>query len=468
MTRGIVAAVLLLGATAVPGAAADGAPIAVTPAVGEVSVLPGAPVTESVTLTNSATEALTVLAAVGDVSPSGDGFELRTPGSTADSAAAWVTVTPSSVTLEPGGSAIATVTVRAPKGSLFGEHAAGVLFSAGRQAQALHTVLATVAGGGLRREARVASIEMPAFETRDRILFRISVDNTGNTHAVVRGTITIRDWLRRSDTSIEIPTLYAMPGRTSRFVLEWKDPPPILLARATAHVSLRYESPSGPAVAQSVTTTGVAIVYWALALLVALVLLVIRLLIGLFGRRRRRAGRARRERAAGRIPAGPKPTTGADLPPPVPGAPVRAGRSAWAGEPLHNAAAGAIAVRRTHAAIALLREGAGRSGVRADVAVGLLRGVQDLPEVRREVEAAYEDAVQRKAAGEAGALALGLAVVDSPHAPEALLRAYAKSDRVLAARLRRALAACDPADLRSNPDLLEALPRARRETLPAG
>jgi hypothetical protein len=114
----------------------------------------------------------------------------------------------------------------------------------------------------------------------------------------------------------------------------------------------------------------------------------------------------------------------------------------------------------------MLRAGAGESGVRVDVAIGLLRSVEDIPEVLGEVEGAYADAVRRRATKEAAALSLALMVVDSVEAPEALLRAYARADRVLAARLRKALTACDPADLRAHHELLDALPPNRRQTLP--
>lgn len=459
--RGVVGAGILLAGFAVPVQAQRAAAMSVSPAVAEVSVGPGSSITQTVTIANGSAQTLSVLPAVGDVIPHGHGFRLQSSGSTADSAAAWVTVTPSQVDIAAGSSAIVTVSVRAPAGAPPGEHSAGVLFSAG-DVQALHTLLITVTGAGLRRELSVDSIAMPTFETRGNVVFRLTVTNSGNTHAVLQGSIRVRDRLRKSDTNIAIPTLYAMPQRTTTYLIEWGNPPPILLAQARAVVSYRFESPSGPGGASGASTTGTVWVFWALALAVALLLLIVRLLFGLGSRRRKRT---RRERAA-RIASASKPTTGADLLHAAPA--VRSGRSAWEGEPLHTSAAGAIAVRRANAAIRLLKQGAGKSGVRPDVAIGLLRSVEDLPEVRRAVEAAYEEVMARNSIKEAAALSLALSVVESPHAPEALLRAYAKADRVLAARIRRALAQCDPADLRSLPDLLDALPQSRRDALPVG
>ncbi len=129
---------------------------------------------------------------------------------------------------------------------------------------------------------------------------------------------------------------------------------------------------------------------------------------------------------------------------------------------------GSMALRRARTAIRMLEQGAGQSGVRVDVAMGLLRSVQAVAEVRTAVEAAYGEAIRKRSSRSAAGLALALQAVDSSEAPAALLRGYARADTVLASRLRRALMECDPADLRAQDELLEALPRSRRQALQIG
>jgi hypothetical protein len=125
----------------------------------------------------------------------------------------------------------------------------------------------------------------------------------------------------------------------------------------------------------------------------------------------------------------------------------------------------AAALRRARTAIDMLREGAGRTGVRVEVALGLLRTVRNSPTVREAVESAYADAAARRAHREWIPLALAMHEVGAAEAAEALLLAYARADRVLAARIRRALAECDPADVRAHRDLIDALPIGRRQNL---
>ena len=139
-------------------------------------------------------------------------------------------------------------------------------------------------------------------------------------------------------------------------------------------------------------------------------------------------------------------------------------RSAWEVAPPRTT--GALAVRRARTALRMLAAGAGTTGVRVEVALGLLRSVREAPGVADEVEAAYADAARRGAVKETAALSLALQEVDSADAAAALLRGYAKADKVLAARLKKALSQCDPADLRVHPDLLDALPIGRRSSLP--
>jgi hypothetical protein len=466
-SRGLVVlglAVSLATAPAAP-AAAKVEPLVITPPVAELSIDPGRAVTETVNVTNNTGARAHIVAAVGDVIPSDDGgFTIRPASSTPESAASWVSTSPSSVDVEAGASALVTLSIRAPAAEPVGGHYAGVLFSIEGGPDALHTMLIEVTGPGIVRSAKLLGLSMPRVEINGRVPFKIQVQNTGNTFVGFQGTISIHDRLRKSDTTISFRRFYALPGRTATITISWLNPPPIVWARATANVTTTF---AGGAVGDraDARATGLIIIWWAVAIVVALVLIVLRLLTGLFGRRRREDRRARHERrmaARAAEEAARRPAAAAELPAPLGGPPRR---SAW-DEHAHSPTAGAIALRRARAALRMLRAGAGESGVRVDVAIGLLRSVEDIPEVLGEVEGAYADAVRRRATKEAAALSLALMVVDSVEAPEALLRAYARADRVLAARLRKALTACDPADLRAHHELLDALPPNRRQTLP--
>jgi hypothetical protein len=123
------------------------------------------------------------------------------------------------------------------------------------------------------------------------------------------------------------------------------------------------------------------------------------------------------------------------------------------------------AVRRAGVAIGLLAEGAGQSGARVEVGLDVLRSIEVDPEVVRLTEEAYTRALRHNDVPALAPLALGLDVVGSRMAPEALLRAYGSASGALAVQLLDALKACDPDDLRAHRNLFLALPKERRQAL---
>lgn len=471
----MIAALLAASTVAVPAAVsrAAGPSLSVAPAVGEIAMSAGQTVTESVTVTNRSDTSVEVIAAVGDIVQSDDGsFAVRQPQSQPDSAAGWVTVTPGTLTLERGASNIVTVSINAPVGEVVGGHYAGVLFSAEGQ-RVLHSILIELQGEGIAAQGRVLGITMPRIEATGRVPFRIQVQNVGNTHLALQGTIEVQDRVRNTRIArIPVPKFYVLPGKTSGALVIWRDPPIFAPVMASAELALAGAPPEAVGGRVMAETTGLVIVWWLLSIAGALVLLLLRLFWGLISPRRRRARRERRERRRAAQPVAAPAPAPAPLPGPAPSRVAAAvgsqTKSVWVAPQRTQTTTNGIALRRASAALRLLREGAGRSGVRVDVAVGLLRTVEDIPAVRGEIEAAYGDAVGRRAYHETATIALALVVVDSVEAPAALLRAYARADSVLAARLRRALAQVDPADIRSHPDLIEALPPARKQALPVG
>lgn len=104
----------------------------------------------------------------------------------------------------------------------------------------------------------------------------------------------------------------------------------------------------------------------------------------------------------------------------------------------------------------------GETGAILDAGLDLLYSVRSEPSVIEHLEEQYAGMRNRR---KLGPIALALFAVDSSIAPEALLDAYGSATKVVADRIRRALLACDPADVRRHRDLLSALPPARRDSL---
>jgi hypothetical protein len=467
---GIVAAALIAAGIAVPSAAQSNASagLVVSPPVAELTILPGRTIRDQVTVQNRTDATLKVFVTTGDIEPSGSGFVSRPTGTTgSDSAAPWIVLSPSEFELSPGTTTTVTATIRAPVDTPVGGHFAGIQFattittSVGTTStEALHAVLLEVPGQGLTRAGRLVDVTMPKFEINGRVPIRIRVENSGDTHLKIEGLIIVRDRLRRRTVAtLQVPVFYVLPGTTGAQTVVWRDPPLFAVPRAQVHVDLLSLCTGEGARACEGAANGFIVHWWVIAGF-AVFLLVLRLLIGVFGFRRRRAER-RRERKA--PPGGRRAYE-----PPAAAGSGPAARSPGASWDQKVAVAGSLALRRARTALGMLRQGAGETGVRVEVALGLLRSVRDASEVAAEVERAYRDAVVKRSQRESAALALALHEIDSPHAAEALLLGYAKADRVLALRLKRALAECDPADLRAHRDLLDALPASRRQALPVG
>ena len=134
-----------------------------------------------------------------------------------------------------------------------------------------------------------------------------------------------------------------------------------------------------------------------------------------------------------------------------------------AGVPSSRPSGPQAARRRIKAAVDMLSAGSGRSSERLDVAVQLLASAGG--DVAGAVEESFESAAAAGRAGAMGSLALALALLDSPKAPEALLRAYAVAPRANVPALREAIKACDRDALRAQAELLDALPQDRRASL---
>ncbi|HVL90363.1 MAG TPA: hypothetical protein VM841_09030, partial [Actinomycetota bacterium] len=132
-------------------------------------------------------------------------------------------------------------------------------------------------------------------------------------------------------------------------------------------------------------------------------------------------------------------------------------------QPLEKVSGGsAMALRRAEVAIRMITGKPGETGAILDSGLDLLYSVRTDPAVVERVEQAYEETRNRR---KLGPLALALFAVDSRTAPEALLDAFATASKVVAERIRRAILACDPADIRPHRSLIQALPQSRRDQI---
>ncbi len=193
---------------------AQGPTLSLDPILVEKTIRAGQTLTQVINLDNSDKYNTIVLqVATADIKEDLSGvYHLRPPGSYAHSLTEYIEVSPTKLSIPPGGTAEVLVTIAIPRGSFGGRYGA-VTFTVvpemmETEADQLGATLFTfqiasffeivLEGSNLRREAYVESLsvspsgDFPAlrpFVGRDAVVFTAAVNNTGNVHIVTRGSL---------------------------------------------------------------------------------------------------------------------------------------------------------------------------------------------------------------------------------------------------------------------------------------
>jgi hypothetical protein len=283
--------------------------------IAEVTAKPGEVIGDRVKTVNLTGRSLRVGVLIRDIGAGADGDPISVPrGTGARSAATWVTLNPSQFELGPGATRDVAIRVSVPAGTTPGGYYASVLFDAAgvtARRSSEHLILVHVPGAGASADARIVRFRFPTLSVGGPVDLDIEVANAGSLHAVVGGTIQIKDTFGNRVGTLAVPNAIVLPGRQRLLTVRWASPPPLARIRAVVNLQLSGKS-------ESAAATGFSLAWWVIA---AAGLAFALPMYGLARRRRRRRRKAREEAEAAKRPA----------PPVVPLAPTSEG--AWPGAP---------------------------------------------------------------------------------------------------------------------------------------
>lgn len=325
-----------------PSPAFAAAGIGVSPGFIEVDTAPGQIVEKTVSVSNEGDGPITLRAYAMDRRVQAGGqLVFLDPGDPRDSAASWLTISPTEFTIEPGKETIVACKVSVPQNASPGDHVAVAFFenapkgtgggvSIGSRVGVVIPVRvagAVVASGNLTSfrcpplpinlhlslfgKRLLWTTWTPSFPITERgpLNFEAAIENTGNVRLEVDGKIEVKDLFGRTVATVETPeSVNVYPGDSGRVSMTLEKVPLIGRFVATGHYKLGSKEVTGQAVFYTFPTRKAA----------GVLLIILAVLIFVLIRRRGRKAKARSEETWPPATPTPLPT-----PPPPPAAPAQ-------------------------------------------------------------------------------------------------------------------------------------------------
>ncbi len=206
------------------------AALQVGPAISELNVERGISIDTTIEITNLTDKSLIV-----NTYP--EKLELA-PGTTSSSeevfnAKSWVRVTVPQFAIQAGETRKVTVTVLPPDHAEPGSHYATVYFESllPRESLAPNTALQNARVGSLlfmnvKGERTVdlgltVPLQTSHFRQVGPVDFNFVIANTGNSHTLPSGSITVSDWRGNQVAELDLPTSLILPKTTKNYLLSW-------------------------------------------------------------------------------------------------------------------------------------------------------------------------------------------------------------------------------------------------------
>lgn len=249
LSSAAVAGMLVASLAQPPAAnAAGGFNFNVSPPSIAVETLPGIPITVDIRLQNEGTDTETVTTKLMKFTPKGDSGvpDLRNLEAS-DDFGKWATISPATFTAEPNVWQTVHLTITPPKTAAFGYYYA-VQFSradnAKLQAKGKYNLVGSIASLVLldvKSPGAVRKVNVTEFSTKSKLQeflpveFNIRLNNIGNTHVGVRGTIAIsKNGQQVGQVEVNSSKGYILPKSYRNFTTAWRDGTPSFIDQKDA------------------------------------------------------------------------------------------------------------------------------------------------------------------------------------------------------------------------------------------
>ncbi len=209
---------------------AGAAGAAISPPIVDVTANPGESLVKYFEVSNNGNMAETYSFSVANLAASGEDGESAYSGPEVGDLASWITLEPSSVTVEPGESVNLKVSIAVPSNASAGGHYATVFaksgggeVSGGSGSGTSYMVGANVllkVSGNVMEKAQIVGfgITDSSFDVGETAAFQVRVANLGNSHIAPTGYIELfRDGSRVAQIPVNESAGNILPGSTRRF-----------------------------------------------------------------------------------------------------------------------------------------------------------------------------------------------------------------------------------------------------------
>lgn len=288
----ILAGLMVLAPSAQVDAQAPGSGLSISPPSFELSANPGDSVTNTIRVDNTRAESQDISVDVRNFTALGEEGEINlSEQDSTYSLAKWVTVSPSTASIPPGGSQAFQYSVRVPANAEPGGRFGSIVFKTAAKpvtgqsgvsiGQEIGSLLFLKIAGNVSEKSSIAS-----FQSNDKINqykpvgFTVRVKNDGNVHIKPVGTVTITNFFGKKVASIPLESHNILPGAIRRFDVKWNGDSRFIFGKYTATASVIYGNNH-----QILTATTS---FWGLPYTIMLVCLGVLLLIGILVFRARR------------------------------------------------------------------------------------------------------------------------------------------------------------------------------------
>ena len=238
-----IAGVLIASVAQAPAvlAAAPGFNFNVSPPSVAVETIPGEPITVDIRLQNEGTIPESVATKLMKFTPQGESGvpDLRNLTAT-DDFANWAVISPATFTAEPNEWKTVHLTISPPKTAAFGYYYA-VQFSRADTGKLLEKGKSNVIGAvaslillDVKAPGAIRNVHVAEFSTKSRVQeflpvdFNVRLNNVGNTHVGVRGSIAIsKDGKQVGQVEVNSTKGYILPQSYRNFTTSWNDGTPV-------------------------------------------------------------------------------------------------------------------------------------------------------------------------------------------------------------------------------------------------
>lgn len=228
--------------------------VSISPPRFELFGNPGDVVREKLKVSNTGDTTVTYKVGTEDFSASGDDGGIAINESpdaphTTFSLARWLTVEPSSFTVEPGKEKIIDIVVRIPKNGEPGGHYASVQIKVsggpttggGASVESrLNSLILLRVSGNITEKLSLSTFKASkGYYQKGPVQFNLRTINEGNVHVAPTGTIVITDMFKRKVAEVPLQPANVLPGSARAIATNWEKPG---IGRFTATLVANYGS----------------------------------------------------------------------------------------------------------------------------------------------------------------------------------------------------------------------------------